>query len=140
MNIRINIKMNVSQIFRKFSRLKNRRLFWMMLNTVFAHLRTLNTTLSNNIYTRKSSPTNIYLFKVNNRNNEEKCENYSKLTLKTPERLYTLLIVNFGHNSLLFLVSCCCFWTSKCLLGPTLSIYKRWNNILLHLLIDLQKP
>ena len=75
----------------------------MMLNTVFAHLETL----SNNIYTRKSSPTNIYPFKVNNRNIEEKCKNYSKLTVKTQKRLSALLIVNFGHNLLLFLVSCC---------------------------------
>ena len=29
---------------------------------------------------------NIYLFKVNNRNTRKKCEIYSKLTTKTPER------------------------------------------------------
>ena len=59
-----------------------------------------------NIHTRKSSLTNIYLFKVNNTqhkvNTEKRCENYSKLTIKTPERLSTLFIANFGHNSLLF--------------------------------------
>ena len=114
---------------------ENLWLFWIMLNTVFAHLKTL----SNNIYTRKSSPTNIHLFKVNNKNTEGRCENYSKLTLKTPEWLSSLLIVNFGHNSLLFLVSYYWFWTSKCLLNPTLSIYKHWNNILLQLLTDVEK-
>ena len=30
-------------------------------------------------------PANIYLFKVNNRNNAKKCEICSKLTLKIPE-------------------------------------------------------
>ena len=49
-------------------------------------------------------------------------ENYSKLILKTPTWLSTLLIVNFGHKSLFFLVSCCWHWTSKYLLGPTLFI------------------
>ena len=36
----------------------------------------------------------------------KKSQNYSKLTIKTSERLSTLWIVNFRHNSLLFLVSC----------------------------------
>ena len=31
-------------------------------------------------------PTNIYFFKVNNRNTRKRCEIYSKWTLKTPER------------------------------------------------------
>ena len=42
--------------------------------------------------------------------------------MKTPERLSTLLIVNFGHNSLFFVVSCCWLWTRKCFLGPILCI------------------
>ena len=36
-------------------------------------------------YVKKSSA-NIYLFKVNYRNNREMCEMYSKLTIKTPDR------------------------------------------------------
>ena len=52
----------------------------------------------------------------------KKSENYSKL-IKTPERLSTLLILNFVHNLLFLLVSRCWIWTSKCLLCPTLSIY-----------------
>ena len=32
------------------------------------------------------NPANIYLFKVNNRNSRNKCEIYSELTIKTPER------------------------------------------------------
>ena len=66
-------------------------------------------------------------------------ENYSKLTIKTPEPLSTLLIVNFGHNSLFLLVSCGWIWTTKYLLGPTLSIYKRWNNMMPQLVTDVQK-
>ena len=31
-------------------------------------------------------PANIYLFKVNNRNTRKRCEIYSKLTIKIPER------------------------------------------------------
>ena len=34
-------------------------------------------------------------FKVNNRNTEQECENYSKLTIKRPEQLSILLIVKF---------------------------------------------
>ena len=124
----ISWRWTFSQIFRRFRHIENLRLFFVMLNTVLLIFRLWLSTLSSDIYTRKSSPTNIYLFKVNNRNTEKKCENYSKLTIKTPERLSTLLIVNFGHNSLLFLVSRCWLWTSKCLLGPTLSIYKHWSN------------
>ena len=39
----------------------------MMLNKASAHLKTLG----NNIYTRKSSLTNIYLFKVNSKNTKK---------------------------------------------------------------------
>ena len=125
--------------------------------------------MSNNIYTKKSSPTNIYLLKVNNRNTEKKCKICLKFTIKTPERLSTLFIVipyfycpslllflifivntlfiatlfivllYFRHISLLFLVFCSWLCTSKCFLGPNLSIYKRWNNILLQLLTGAQK-
>ena len=38
-------------------------------------------TLDNKIY-----PTNIYLFKVSNKNTRKRCEICSKLTIKTPER------------------------------------------------------
>ena len=34
----------------------------------------------------------LYLFKVNNRNTGKKCENYSKLTIKTAQRLSTELL------------------------------------------------
>ena len=52
-----------------------------MLNRTSDHLQTLG----NNIYIRKSSSTNIYLFKVNNRS--------------TSERLSIVFIINFGHIS-----------------------------------------
>ena len=32
-----------------------------------------------------ANPTNIILFKVNNRNTRKRCEIYSKLTIKPPE-------------------------------------------------------
>ena len=51
---------------------------------------------------------NIYLFQVNNRNNRKSCEICSKLTIKTPEQRQWsrsgVFIVNFEHNSHLFLV------------------------------------
>ena len=50
----------------------------MMLNKASAHLWTLG----KNIYTKKKSLTNIYLFVVNNRNRSEIC---SKSIIKTPE-------------------------------------------------------
>ena len=57
---------------------------------------------------RKSILANIYLFKVNNKNHRKSCEISSKLTTKTPERRHwrrsVVFIVNFEHNSHLFLV------------------------------------
>ena len=48
----------------------------------------------------RNYPANIYLFKVNNRNNRKRCEICSKLTIKTPG----VFIVNFKHISHLFLL------------------------------------
>ena len=56
-----------SQKFRKFSYRENLLLFSMMFNKVSANFQTLG----NNIYTRKGSLTNIYLFKVINRNTKK---------------------------------------------------------------------
>ena len=49
-------------------------------------------------------PAKIYLFKVNKRNTRERCEIYSKLTIKIPERLHWhqrrhsgVFFVNFEH-------------------------------------------
>ena len=53
------------------------------------------------------SPANIYLFKVNNKNNTSRCEICSKLIMKILERHLTsfwCFIVNFKHISQLFLV------------------------------------
>ena len=48
-------------------------------------------------------PTGIYLLKVNNRNTKARCEIYSKLIIKTPERLRErrsgVFIINFEHMS-----------------------------------------
>ena len=44
----------------------------------------------------------IYLFKLNNRNTIKRCEIYSKLTIKTPERQcrrFGVFILNFEHIS-----------------------------------------
>ena len=88
---------------------------------------------------RKTTPIIIYLFKVNNKRTKKECEISSKLTIKTQERLSIIFIVNFGHNSHFFQCFCCWLWTRECLLGPTQSVYKRWNNMLLQLLTDVQK-
>ena len=54
-------------------------------------------------------PVNINLLKVNTRSNRKRCEIYSKLTLKTPERhcrrCSRVFIANFEHISHLFLGS-----------------------------------
>ena len=50
----------------------------------------------------KSSLTNTFPLKVNNRNTKKKCEICSKLTIETPEQCSTACIVNFGHISHLF--------------------------------------
>ena len=65
----------------------------MVLNKASTHLYTLG----NNIYTRKNSPTNIYLFIVNNSNIRERWELCSKLTINTPVLRSTVFIVNFEH-------------------------------------------
>ena len=74
----------------------------------------MNLFKDNNKPTRTTSvasfrPAYIYLFKVNNKNTRKRCEIYSKLTIKTPERhhdvvLVFLLFFNFEHISQLFLV------------------------------------
>ena len=71
-----------------------------MLNKASPHLYTLG----DNIYTRKNSPTNIYLFKVKNSNIRKRLEICLKLRVKTLERRSTVFIVNFEHISHIFLV------------------------------------
>ena len=65
-----------------------------------------------NFLRASNDTTNIYLFKVNNKNTTKRCEICSKLTIKTPERRHwrhwrssSVFIVNFEHVSNLFLVS-----------------------------------
>ena len=52
------------------------------------------------------NPANIYLFKVIDRNSGKRCEIYSKLTIKMPERRPWrrpgTFVVNFEHISHLF--------------------------------------
>ena len=44
------------------------------------------------------NPAGNYMFKVNNRNTRTRCEIYSKLTIKIPERsIINFAIVNFEH-------------------------------------------
>ena len=38
---------------------------------------------------------NVYLFKINNRNIENRCEICSKLTIKTPDVVQVFFTVNF---------------------------------------------
>ena len=59
---------------------------------------------------------NIYLLKVNNKNTKKRCEKYSKLTLKAPEKRHWcysgVFIANIFHT--FFLVFLSSLWTSKC--------------------------
>ena len=59
---------------------------------------------------------NIYLLKVNNKNTKKRCEKYSKLTLKAPEKRHwcysSVFIANIFHT--FFLVFLSLLWTSKC--------------------------
>ena len=54
-----------------------------------------------------SYPASKYMFKVNSRNTEARCEICQKLTIKTPESRSVVFIVNFEHGSHLVLV---CFF------------------------------
>ena len=53
-------------------------------------------------------PAGIYLLKLNNRNTRTRCEKFSKLTIKIPERRQWhrsgVFIINFEHSSHLVLV------------------------------------
>ena len=51
-----------------------------------------------------SYPASKYMFKVNGRNTEARCEICQKLTIKTPESRSVVFIVNFEHGSHLVLV------------------------------------
>ena len=110
-----------SQIFRKFSFWENLRLFLksMMLNWViiFTQERALWQTFTYSKSTMETLKKVWIMFKVYNKNTRKLSTVYHSISW----------------------CFCCYFWTSKCLLGPTLSIYKRWNNILLQLLTDIQK-
>ena len=56
-------------------------------------------------------PTNIYLFKVNNRNTRKRCKICLKLTIKTSKRRQTgVFIVNFEHVSHLSLAFLLLTW------------------------------
>ena len=57
------------------------------------------------VFNRKAKvtfPANIYLFEVNSRNTRKRCEECSKLTIKTPERRSGVFIANFEHISYIF--------------------------------------
>ena len=60
-----------------------------------------------NKYTIETCPSNINLFKVNNINTSKRCEIFSKLTIKTPERRHWrgsgLVSINFEHILHIFL-------------------------------------
>ena len=88
--MKIGWRWTCSQIFSKFRRLENLRLFWMILSTTFAQLMTLSKN-NNIIYTRKSFPTNFYLFKANYRSTEKVkiIQSYQQETL----RIVTISII-----------------------------------------------
>ena len=61
-------------------------------------------TLSDNITQEKVPRETLTFSKSNIETLKKKFEMCSKLTIKTPERLSTVFIVNYGHISHLFLV------------------------------------
>ena len=69
-------------------------------------IRNINNNLQNRTVNleKQQSPknaidqTSIYLFQVNNRNTRTSCEICSKLTIKTPERLFLLLTLNIFYT------------------------------------------
>ena len=116
-----------SQMFRKFRCLENLRYLEWFKYGICSSLE-LEDRLWVIIFTQESVPRQAFI--------------YLKSTIETQVkiiRLSTVLIINFGHNSLFFLVYFRWIWTSKCLSRPTLLIYKRWNNLLPQLLTDVQK-
>ena len=52
-------------------------------------------------YFSQNQTSNIYLSKVSNRDTRRRCEVCLKLTMKTPERLSGVFVVNFEHISFL---------------------------------------
>ena len=124
-----------SEISRKFRLLRKSAT---ILNEASFYLYTLG----NNIYTGKVSSTNIYLFRVNNSNTRKRREICSKLAIVSLQRRSTVFIVNSEYISYLFTPFSSFYyrlWAIKCLLSPTLLIYKRWNYLLLQVVTDLQK-
>ena len=68
-------------------------------NHVFLKTMIWNSMKMYRIEKSHSSPVNIYLLEVSNKNTQKRCEIYSKLTIKTPERRRWrwsgIFIVNF---------------------------------------------
>ena len=69
-----------------------------------AHGRCLDLIISYEQYRFQLYSSGNYMFKVDNRNTRTRCEIYSKLTIKIPERLPGIFLVNFEHISQLPLV------------------------------------
>ena len=85
-----------------------------------------------------SFPAGIYLLKISNRNTRTRSEISSKLAIRIRMMPGSLLLtLNIFHT--FFQCFYCLLWTSKCLLGRTVSVYKCGNNILLQLPTDVQK-
>ena len=63
--------------------------------------------------------TDIYIFKVGNRNTAKRCEKCSKLTIKTPkkERRSGVLVLTLHIFHISFYYFYCWLWTGKWLLG-----------------------
>ena len=72
-------------------------------------------------------PSDIYLFKVNNRNFWRRCGICSKVIIKKFERHHWrragVIIVNFEHISHLFQYFYCWLWTGKYLLGTKIILF-----------------
>ena len=98
-------------------------------HAVSVHFRPVFSSVS--IRSRRTDPTIIYLFKVNNRSTRKRYEICLKLTIKATKRHHWrpsgVFIVNFEHISHLFLVFLLLTLTKKMLAGEVFVLRKRWS-------------
>ena len=100
----ISVNANLISVRLKSKRQRNNFLFTWYFDAVSrcrfqpyrSNIRTVNIQMLNRYFSsnstresehpRKFDSANIFLFKINNRNTRKRCEIWSKLTIKTPER------------------------------------------------------
>ena len=73
----------------------------------------------------KVYPENVYQLEANKRKTRKSCEIYSKLSIRKPELVFLLLILNIFH--IFFWSFNCILWTGKYLLGILRKL--DWNTV-----------